>query len=703
MGSMTQAYPAQTYRRKPGTLPTATYFNGGTGLSQGLTVGSITLPGSGIANGDIGIITATWPPTSITPLSTPSGWTLISYRPNIPIPNGLTTQPSGQGPNVCTYIWRKVLTTGDNGATFSTTISAAGQPVAMSGVVIHGTSGLGGIAVSHTNYGYNNSLFYFDGAVFWPAAYPGPQDYVVLLGGAVDATSNTTTNPLLLAAPTGATIQTAANSSAQPSNGIFNFAPVAGSWMCSIPSASFQGVVLNTTCNDSSTGGPGGDLVYVGGTTALWFSPAGHKQTDLMPADITSTAALWSYGHSYGTYVPPSLSPTAVPNVGTYSQALYYRRMQHTLQQSGYLTAEMPNDYNISGSMLCQQTAGAFGTVVQTTNVAGTANAYAINAAQTWTPLTTNVGSTIIFVDGNFNDLRYDTQQNTTAAPTALYQADSLNGTDALVRLLRCSAIHPSSSGTQAGSWSSASSTSYNSGTAFYSTTPTSSITITTTSQNIDLILLGLDFTQNIGNGNPGQQGANYTWTASNGGVQFASGSGTTNNQMAWAINNGIGAGAGGGNYSQNYFAQMCVPIYGMPAGTNTIVLTHAGPSGAYLYYNGWLDQSQTITPWVIMCKTPDQLNYALIQAGHGTPPFNLPPSPYINQSIVDLYNAQYDTVAARFSDGRVLVYDPCASYNDILWDYNVHLNLDDLLHMVEPGSAYRSHNMMRFIQARIP
>lgn len=241
------------------------------------------------------------------------------------------------------------------------------------------------------------------------------------------------------------------------------------------------------------------------------------------------------------------------------------------------------------------------------------------------------------------------------------------NAANALFRLIRATTVNGIGAGGQTadGTWSTVSSAAYLGGSASKTTTPGGKITIPVTDKpTIDIVLTAQDGTaQSI-------TGATYNIKVD--GVSVATG--TTHNEMTAT-----------GVYGNYKHCQKVVTVTGIAAGSHTVTVEHSGSSGDVLVYQGHMFPAVT-PPWVVANLT-----------------WKLPSAGLTTWGVTDanrlIYNQAIRDVAATFTDGRVIVYDPDASGK---WDTSVHVSAGDSTHQSEQGHALIAHEIIRLLNERI-
>lgn len=550
--------------------------------------------------------------------------------------------PYSPGSEVDLSVFMKILAAGDLGATVTFTIGSAVTSAAVL-YIAKNTNGIGvELAMSQdVNPGQSGGA-----TPRIPGIYPGQNDLVVCFGGTKSFISLGTGTATLTTAPSGFTIRE------NVSNASGVFALASGAWVCDGP-ASSAGV--NTTLAPASNQ----DWNVSG---VLTLTPTGRRPTNQLPASLRG-AALHTYGESYQCYVGCALA--AAP-WGLYACTTMTDRIRN---QMG---ATVWKDFGLSGAFSGDISGYAYGTIVYNsqslTGVIGSTS-----RAGTWSAETTKTG--LVIVDAIGNDAINDSNNSSgaTARTSANSRVGATNALDALIRLIRSSSVvlHTDASVAKSGTFSTLSKTDYAGGTACGTSTPGNTITITTTQQSIDLVMFAFDDAQF------GSTGATFSVTVN--GTLLTTG--TESNQMARSASS---------VYNESPYTQMCVPCYNMGSGTNTIVITHTGSSGQELYFNGYLVPSAT-PPIVLVNKYAHYSStlYTTLASDGIT----------CSDSQFDIYSAIIGTVVSRFTDGKVLYFDPLHSGE---WNYTTMVNTQDDLHPLDNGIAFFTHGMMKVLSEQV-
>lgn len=301
-----------------------------------------------------------------------------------------------------------------------------------------------------------------------------------------------------------------------------------------------------------------------------------------------------------------------------------------------------------------------------------------IYQAGTWMAQTNRDMGGIVFLDIFGNDILWE------ETPTSQVRDGVAWGAETMVRLLRskyvrgCDYTGTSTSGTWNNSTGSPAN-GFHDNKALRTTQPGATVTITTNEPHIDLLVIGRD----CDNDNDIQDGAPFSISVD--GVVVHTD--TTHNRLR------LGASS---TLTPSYnFAQMAIPLE-MGPGSHTVVLTHTGVGTEALYYQGYLVPKTVDAeiPWIVLMGM--QWIHTDGIAGQAALPHYIP----IMESI-----------AAKFPDGKVLVYDPNASgqwgTGDFSRDYGPTGSggafTVDMIHMNNIGHAFFAIDLMRFLNERIP
>ena len=244
----------------------------------------------------------------------------------------------------------------------------------------------------------------------------------------------------------------------------------------------------------------------------------------------------------------------------------------------------------------------------------------------------------------------------------AAEKVDFPNSLRTLLRLFRSYHWIPETSPSvvRTGTWTASSVGTAGGGAAIKTSAPGSKLTITTTANEISLMVIG--FRPSEGRGSP------YSVTVN--GVPY--GSGTTVGQTT----------------EKNGFHDISYRVAGL-TGTSKIVVTK-GSGGGELYFDGYLDKSAA-PPGIVVVKdpTPSAAGLAFVAADTNHTAANLA-----------VFNGMIDSVVAEpeFDDGTIVVADPGAIWNpvtmfapDRIHPNNIgHSVIADVIQNAAEGFAYR-------------
>lgn len=247
----------------------------------------------------------------------------------------------------------------------------------------------------------------------------------------------------------------------------------------------------------------------------------------------------------------------------------------------------------------------------------------AITGAGSWTPGTKG----LVVIDSVLNDVC-----RVPSSGDAINRLGFQEALRSLLRVLRCSAWidETDASIVYGGSWSSASLGGLRGGTA-QTNTSGGTMTITTTARNICLVQLGFDIAAP----------RTFTYTVNGGSPVTVDCSGRQ--------------GYGG-------FNDFTVPIYGMPAGTNTIVVTNGSQQN---WFDGYLVMANPNPPGIVVTK-----DVPISSAG-----FNSVTSDTNHTAaVLAIYNGYVSSIVAEaeFADGTIVVADPGPAF-----DYTTMIGVD--------------------------
>lgn len=538
------------------------------------------------------------------------------------------TPPAG---NVAIHLWTRRIQAGDAGTTITFTPATGTQVMTASCAVYRNVAGIGVGPIPSTNGGTPAQ----DGGTTPSVAeiFQASTDLVVVVG-AIHASTSTGTNLPLSAAPAGWSIRE--NVQANPTSG-----QNSGTWIADANGATsaLQTLTFTNTVADYNV------------TAALALTPIGKPLTDAVPSALQGKP-LRAYGESLFAWVAPSTNPP----YKWFASAITADRIAHAIQPSDY------ENYALSGSFAADVCCFAYGSsAFNTRMLTGGPSPLPWSRAGTWMALSDKTG--LVIVDLLGNDAIHD-QDASPSTPTKS-RAGATNFLDALVRLLRASSMVGPTDASIAytGSWSSASVALAGNGAYKYTTTPGDKVTITVTQDSIDAVLLAVD------DALASFPGASFSVKVD--GSAFTTG--TTSNQLAYKSS----------SYANTTAAQQCIPVHGMGAGSHTIEITHTGTSGQVLCFNAYLIPSAT--PPLIQLNKLEHFDATALAAAN------------TSNAIMDVYSGIVATVASRFTDGLVKVYDPLASG---LWDYPTMVNTQDNVHPLNKGTGFLAHEQIANLSA---
>jgi hypothetical protein len=605
---------------------------GSTGTTlTAVPAGLVAIPdGGGWSHGAPSTYSGTWPPALAPVADTTSSLYL------------LTLADGGGNP--------RLANSTDHGTTFTFTISASSDGIALcaawsncSGVAVGPVEGEEIVNPSTTipNDG--------GGSPRLPPIYPGDRDLIVCFG--VTQSFPTSSALPISGTPAGVTVRENVQVNPNP----VNFANNLGAWIAEAPSSRLK--YFGQKPDNTSGGFTYGDVEW-SACGILALSPAGRRPTNQLPAALRGVP-LHIYSDSLYSWVNPSSNPP----YQFYSVASICDRLAWEMRASDY------KNYSLPGAFTSEICGFAYGSVSYNTRAISTITGWTLARAGTWLSEAHKSGLVVCGLFGN--DLIHDGDSgNQTKA-----RAGALNAADALIRLLRASAMTgpTDASIVYTGTWTTTSSVNdVGNGAYRFTTTPGDKVTITTSLQNLDLVLLAID------DANFGAAGAAFTVKV-DGSVYTT---GTTSNQMKKT------SGAGGPTaYNQSPYCAFCVPVGGLSAGSHTIEISHTGVGGAKLCFNSYLTRAAT-PPRIVLGKLP-YWNWAQINALIGTS---------LTNAIADVYRAMNDTLVSRFSDGRVICFDPMESGE---WDFTTMINTQDYVHPLDTGTGFYLRTLIRALQEK--
>lgn len=400
---------------------------------------------------------------------------------------------------------------------------------------------------------------------------------------------------------------------------------------------------------------------YFSGTMfAISPKNPGWAERSHVPSSLVGARVL-AYGTSYCCRVQPG---SITGDVGDPGDAVMYNTDAPWCDRVAIELGGPYTNLGIGGSNaedICCFAYGSHSNATYSTN----GNPAAINRAGTYTAQPTPA---LVLTDLIGNDLILE------LSPAAQVRDGTALAIEALFRLIRSSAQknHDDVSIAYAGTWTAPTSDGYMGGAVHQTTAPGSTATITTTQSAIDLLLIAQDDTK--------AGAAGSTFTVSVNGVTRVTG--TVSNRMK--------ATGGGGTTPDYGFVQYPIALEGL-TGTSTIVVTHTGTAGQVLQVQGYLHRAAT-PPWIVTNLTPYFPADAYVGGAGGY---------FTAQQCAD-YDQLVRDAAAKFTDGRVIVFDPKWSglfpaNPDAKWF------LGDVVHQRDPGHAVYAHDILRLLSERVP
>lgn len=384
---------------------------------------------------------------------------------------------------------------------------------------------------------------------------------------------------------------------------------------------------------------------YISG--ALVFHAKTEPPTNLYPASLIGQP-LYAYGESYTCIADNGIGITAIPN----AWAIWVDRLRQTQKPNTF------NNLGIVGSEAQVACSFAYGTFLYDTG-ANSGSENAVNQAGTWYSQTNRSGLVLLELLGN--DALRSTTENLTQRTNGATHA-----THALIKLIRSSAKHEEthSSVTSTGTWTSVSDDSMSGGSSVYSTTTGDKITITTSEQNIDVVLLAIDDSAHAA------AGADFEIKVD--GVLRHSG--TTSNQMVSP-----------GTINIKSFGHMVVSLTNMGTGSHTVeIIRSGGAADARLYFTSYLVPSAT-PPWIqLSAPAPGILD------------------PQYDDMLL-YYGDLAKTIAESYADGKVIFYSGKDQGRWVKANIFSPEDTNDGVHMNETGNAIYAWEMMQNLKARIP
>lgn len=537
------------------------------------------------------------------------------------------------------YVFYKYLTAAGSQSTGTFTFSSSDAALA---VAVY--RGVGGVSVQPV-WNINDATIASGFAHRNPETKPGPSDIVVsaVTGYTVLATGATNANPTV---PSGFT------SRAQVAGGTSGLVKPRSVTIADAPSGDTTGKTW-TFANACYTGMV--SFCLRGTTRSL-------ADVEELPASLTGLP-VYAYGASYHNHVLGGSS------ANTHSEHITDAIMFRRALRLTTATAASKN-FSMGGSLVADQCTLAYGTASEKTEFDPTDATHVNTRAETW--LSQTLGGLILW-DGLGNDALHD--QDNSGADSALRQKGTRNSLNALLRLFRSDTAYIATRYdlfTYAGTWAVGSSTGSLGGLYGYTTTPGDKVTYTATVPH-DIILEGFDDTA-IG-------GVGSAYEIRVGGVLLPTDTynpGTSSNQMKAT------------GVRQNYKkVQLAIPIEGI-SGATSIEIKHTGSSGQFLFFDGIT--TRNATPPVIVVNRLGRLSKTTFDALYSG-------ALTYTDAIFDTYSQIASDVAAQFTDGRVIVYDPIASG---VFNTSTMIGFD-AVHINGAGHAHYWHEILRMLNERLP
>lgn len=670
------------FRKRP--TPTRPSYRSGANASTG-TVGTasslnITIP-AGVQNNDWPILSVTIPDGTIT-MATPSGWTPLGVGPWSGVVGHGNAQPGSQvdgSPGSICYLYTKSvrLTTSDASTTITLTPSGATEVTAVLGVY----QNVGQVSIQPICWDATNTESLNNRLMRTPSIVCGPNDLKVGVTSTYSYTSLGANQADLTGAPSSGTVRQVAHSS----NGALSYAHAAGLWDSSDTALRYEIATFTTQVHAMNL------ILTLGPIAGVW------NEMDRVPPSISGQGVV-SYGTSIGCNVV-----RAETNTGYTTKRPWPARIANMI---GTVAKSM--NFCMAGSMVSDQCTAAYGSHSVPTQAVPSGDAFSNTQSPNYISWVGAKGAPgLVMMDPWGNDFLSEVSRG-----TARQRLSAAIAADALIRLVRASAmkLYNDASIAYGGTWATAASDGYAGGTVNVCTTPGGTITITTTQQSLDLVFIAEDNTANS------TVGATYTITVNGStytvpvrtfaidavqSITTATTPGVTHNQMMQTTG---GGGLFGTNYPIYKFCQMTVPIEGMPAGTNTIVITHTGAAASRLVFNGWLQRAIT-PPYVLingLCPFPDP-TYGSFNPGNTTSGYQDK-----GRAALAIYQTMSDNIAEMFSDGRVFTMNP----KD--FPFNLAGNatpggggsgdyMSDNVHGLETWHAIYVNKIMQLLNTKIP
>lgn len=628
---MTTLFRSPAFKKR-GTLTAPFHHATNTNSTAAGTSVSTTTPGSA---GDLGLVFLQAQPANAP--AAPSGWTLLVKAYD---------DTAGQT-NCALWVYWKNLNAGDIGGT----VGFSGLDSHSKEIAISAYSSAGGFS-SKPAVWFNNGTENINSVQrYCPVTQPGPSDLVVCAVSMYGYSSLGNSTVTLTSVPSGATIR----ANIQNADNGLTFSTGLGVWDAASHAPRKENFASTSVAWS------------VGVSFSLSPVGAGWAESEHVPSTLAGLPVL-----NYGT----SLTCRVAANSNTDDQwntvTPWNDRITRALG-----SAAGSNNMGICGSHAEDICTFAYGTASADTR-ALYGGVGKLTQVGTFTAQTT---PGLVILDSIPNDFIYEGAHPATAVTQQ--RLSYSNATEALIRLFRSSAVkgHADASVAYAGTWTTPSSTGYQGGAAHQTTVVGSTATITTTETALDLILIGQDDTK------LGVTGSTFSVTVN--GSAYTTG--TVSNQ-AYAKGGSPDNGTGH-NTADFGFVQMAVPVEGMPAGTNTIVITHTGSAGQSLAFNCWLKRAAT-PPWVFANTLVRFLAGDYTDNG-GT---------LFSKAQQAAYDALLLTIVQKFTDGRVVYCDFRDKIDPSIWGDSVPSSyfLVDGVHMRDIGHAQMAHAALRALSEHI-
>jgi hypothetical protein len=699
----------QSVYKKRATPTRPSYRNGATGGTGNASGGSftVTVP-AGAVIGDWAVLVLTsGAGVNVSSLSGTGsgGWTKFGDSPYSGAATGQAGSKTDGSQTTVLTLYSKRLVSGDPGAVLTVNLSASTDAACG---VIGVYQNVGQVSIRPTCWDSIDTEQVNSENMRCPSLIPGPNDCKVFAAAGRTASTLGSGVALLTTVQTGATIR----QTIQAANGSLNNPMSASVWDCGTNVASqYETFKLqqNARCMGVSF-----SLGPVAGVLA---------EMEKVPSTLVGLPVL-----SYGPSLMADVSrPEA--NQGYNTKRPWNVRIQNAVNGNNSSTM----NFAMCGAWTEDICSAMYGTpIVPTQAVNG--DTFSLNQSPNWSAwLAAHTAPGLVLMDHWGNDFL---NEATWAAGTARVRQSAVLAVDAMIRLARSLSVQDVGDASLAygGTWTSPTSLGYHGGTvsgspgsqtstvgtAKLSTVPGSTVTITTTERALDIILVGEDNSANS------TVGATYsikvngvTYNPTN--VTFMTDStkndpisGTpplvTKTNFGITHNQIVSTAGGGGLFSTAYpiykFCQMAVPIEGMPAGTNTIVITHTGNSGDRLVFNCWLKRNPT-PPWITLNALPlfPDACYSTFNPANSTSGYQ-----NVGRQALAMYSAATKAMAAQFTDGRVISIIPSETFPIILGSAGTATPGDgtsdyqsDSVHGLETWHAKYASRVSRAMNERIP